>query len=223
MKAGLWSRVSTDDKGQDPELQLGRLRVAARADGHDVAVEYAVHESGRQGRPVKLEGMLRDATNRAFDVLYATATDRLTRRGPREVFRVVAHLEKCGIPIKILDEPFLNTDSPFKDVLLAVMGWAAKWVGDSTAARVKAGLERARANGVKLGRFEVQLPLDELARLKAEGRSLRQICQAITVPIRKNGKLGHPSVGTVRKWLSKLGTERQGVTAGLAPVQESGD
>ena len=43
--------------------------------------------------------------------------------------------------------------------------------------RVKLGLKRAKANGVRLGRPKINLDLVKVQRLRAQGRSLRDIAR----------------------------------------------
>ena len=47
MRVAIYARVSTDDRGQDPENQLIALREWCTRSGHDIAAEYVDHESGR--------------------------------------------------------------------------------------------------------------------------------------------------------------------------------
>src|SRR6516165_650324 len=49
MRIAIYARVSTDDKGQDPENQLQELRAWALNSGHAIGGEYVDHESGRKG------------------------------------------------------------------------------------------------------------------------------------------------------------------------------
>ena len=46
MRIAIYARVSTDDKGQDPENQLRQL--GQWCAGHEIAHEYVDHESGRK-------------------------------------------------------------------------------------------------------------------------------------------------------------------------------
>ena len=45
-RVAIYARVSTDDKGQDPENQLRQLRAWCDSMGYAVAREYVEHESG---------------------------------------------------------------------------------------------------------------------------------------------------------------------------------
>ena len=49
MRIAIYARVSTDDKGQDPENQLRQLRQWCATAGHEIAHEYIDRESGRKG------------------------------------------------------------------------------------------------------------------------------------------------------------------------------
>jgi DNA invertase Pin-like site-specific DNA recombinase len=49
MRVAIYARVSTDDKGQDPDNQLWQLRVYCERVGHMVVGEYIVRASGRKG------------------------------------------------------------------------------------------------------------------------------------------------------------------------------
>lgn len=53
MKAALYGRVSTKDKGQDVENQLAELRRFAASQGWQIQAEYIDHETGKNpGRPL---------------------------------------------------------------------------------------------------------------------------------------------------------------------------
>jgi len=49
MRIAIYARVSTDDRGQDPENQLRELRAWCGNAAHEIVHEYVDHESGRKG------------------------------------------------------------------------------------------------------------------------------------------------------------------------------
>jgi DNA invertase Pin-like site-specific DNA recombinase len=49
MRVAIYARVSTDDRGQDPENHLRELRAWCASAGHEIVQEYVEHESGRKG------------------------------------------------------------------------------------------------------------------------------------------------------------------------------
>ena len=55
MRAALYGRVSTVDKGQDPEVQLGELREYASRRGFEVVAEFVDFASGAR-RPARVSG-----------------------------------------------------------------------------------------------------------------------------------------------------------------------
>ena len=79
MRAALYARVSTVDKGQDPEVQLRELREYAARRGFEVVVEFVDFASGqRNGRP-EYQRMFNAARKRRFDVLLVWRYDRFAR------------------------------------------------------------------------------------------------------------------------------------------------
>jgi DNA invertase Pin-like site-specific DNA recombinase len=83
MRVAIYARVSTEDKGQDPENQLRQLRAWCASAGHQVIREYADHASGGKGTEKRLEfaAMLCEAHKRQFDLVLCWALDRLSREG----------------------------------------------------------------------------------------------------------------------------------------------
>ena len=81
LTAGLYSRVSSVDKGQEVANQLLQLRDCARAQRLTIYREYEDHESGAKSNRSAFRAMLRDAAARKFDILLFWSLDRLTREG----------------------------------------------------------------------------------------------------------------------------------------------
>ena len=69
MRIAIYARVSTDDKGQDPENQLRELRAWCANSGHTITREYVEHESGRKGADKRKQfaALFEDAGKRKFD------------------------------------------------------------------------------------------------------------------------------------------------------------
>ena len=82
-QVAIYARVSTSDKGQNPENQLAQLRAWCERMGHTVVREYVEHESGGKGadqRPRYAE-LFSDAARREFDMVLVWALDRFSRNG----------------------------------------------------------------------------------------------------------------------------------------------
>ena len=155
MEAAIYARVSTDDKGQDPENQLGQLRDWCGRMGYPVVCEYVEHENGGKGIEYRkqLAAMFAGAAQREFDLLLVWSLDRFSREG---MAATVAHLQRLashGVAFRSFTEEHLSTENELvRNILLATLSSLAKLEREKISQRTKAGLERARANGKRLGR-----------------------------------------------------------------------
>jgi DNA invertase Pin-like site-specific DNA recombinase len=155
MRVAIYARVSTDDRGQDPENQLAQLRAWCAAADHAIVAEFVDHVSGAKGadRRSQFAAMLDAAHRRQFDVLLVWALDRLSREGMVPTIMYLQRLAAAGVAFHSYTEPLLSTDSEVvRDIALAVMASLAKMERQRISERTKAGLERARAKGKRLGR-----------------------------------------------------------------------
>jgi len=80
MKIALYARVSTLDKGQDPQMQLRELREYCQRRGWTVAGEYVdVGVSGSKDSRPELNRLMTDAHRRNFDAVLVWRFDRFAR------------------------------------------------------------------------------------------------------------------------------------------------
>jgi len=155
IRVAIYARVSTDDKGQDPENQLRQLREWCGRMGYPVVREYVEHENGGKGVEYRkqLDAMFKGASRREFDLLLVWSLDRFSREG---MAATVAHLQRLashGVAFRSFTEEHLSTENELiRNILLAVLASLAKLEREKISQRTKAGLERARAKGKVLGR-----------------------------------------------------------------------
>ena len=73
-RVAIYARVSTDNKGQDPENQLLQLRAWCNRIGYVVVREYVDHESGAKGADQRKQfgRLFTDAARRDFDMVHFT-------------------------------------------------------------------------------------------------------------------------------------------------------
>jgi DNA invertase Pin-like site-specific DNA recombinase len=88
---------------------------------------------------------------RAGDVVLATVTDRIAR-DPLDLLEILRRIDRAGAGVRLLDEPFIDTTSELSDLVLFIVGWAAKWQRRRILENTAAGRARAKARGVKFGR-----------------------------------------------------------------------
>jgi predicted site-specific integrase-resolvase len=98
LRAALYARVSTRDKGQEVDNQLMELRRFCDAQSWLIVREYRECESGGTAARAELQAMLRDAAQRRFDVVVFWALDRLTREGALATLEYLTSSAVTGWP-----------------------------------------------------------------------------------------------------------------------------
>ena len=97
--------------------------------------------------------MMVDAHRRQFDLVLVWALDRLSREGMVPTIGYLERLASYGVMFHSYTEPMLSTDNELvRDIVLAVMASLAKVERQKISDRTKAGLERVKVNGKRLGR-----------------------------------------------------------------------
>src|SRR4051812_39954264 len=109
----LYARVSTDDRGQDPENQLSELRSWCVAAGHKIVREYIDRSSGAKGadKRTRLAAMMNDAHRHQFDLVLVWALDWLSREGRVPTIGHLQRLASYGVAFHSYTEPMLTTDN----------------------------------------------------------------------------------------------------------------
>lgn len=191
MRAAIYARVSTYD--QHPENQLRELRLWCSAAGHDVVAEYVDHESGAKADRAEFRRMMADASRRRFELLVFWSLDRLSREGVARTIQHLARLEAYGVKLRALRHPELDTTAPWGWVIVAMLAALADIERQIIRERTRAGLQRARALGKRIGRPPVTADRETIARAAAQGKSARRIAVELQV-----------SESTVRRRLAQL-------------------
>ena len=113
MRIAIYARVSTDDKGQDPENQLRDLRAWCAASGHEIVGEYVDRVSGRKGAGERKQFsvLFEDASRRKFDCVLFWALDRFSREGMVPTVQHLERLSSYGVTFHSYTEPHLCADN----------------------------------------------------------------------------------------------------------------
>ncbi|MES2846130.1 MAG: recombinase family protein [Pseudomonadota bacterium] len=190
-RAAIYARVSTGD--QTTENQLRVLREVASRAGWTVVREYDETVSGVAGRGKRtaLEAVMQDAARRRFDVLMAWDVSRLGR-SLTQLVGVFETLRTMNVDL-FLEQQGVDTTTPSGRALLGMAAVFAEFERAMLIERTKAGMERARARGKRIGRapagdgiiaairaFRDQgYGMDRIARELRCGKGLSQrVCQA---------------------------------------------
>jgi DNA invertase Pin-like site-specific DNA recombinase len=187
MRAALYTRVSTHDKGQETANQLNQLREFCSAQNWPIVVEYEDHESGGKADRARFRALMADAAQRKFDVLVFWALDRFSREGVAETHMHLKRLDHAGVRFRSLTEPYLDSCGMFRDAVISILAVIAKQERIRIGERVRAGLYRAMAHGTKsgrpVGRPRVIVRRDLVAELRGQGLSWSQIAKRTGVSI----------------------------------------
>jgi DNA invertase Pin-like site-specific DNA recombinase len=183
MKAAIYARVSTKDKGQEVENQLRQLREFAASQCWTICREFVDRETGSTDNRDEFQSMFRDASQHEFDVLLFWALDRLSREGVLETLQHLNRLTTYGVGYRSFTEQYFDSCGIFKDAVIAIIATVAKQERVRISQRVKAGLETARAKGKRLGRPQVLVDIHRIDALRQQGRSWPQIARELGVGV----------------------------------------
>lgn len=154
--AAIWLRVSTGH--QDSDNQVPDVERFAGHHAYNVTEAYTVGESawngGKDGGEYRrmLKRALDDAHAGKFSVIIVWALDRITRDGAEGALRIIRQFRERGCTVVSVKESWLNGAPEIQDVLVAFAGWMAQQESQRRSERIRAGLERRRAEGKPVGR-----------------------------------------------------------------------
>ena len=175
-RVAIYARVSTANNGQDPTMQTRELREYAERRGWTVAGEpYVDFITGSKEKREALDRLMSDAHKRRFDVVAVWKFDRFAR-SVSHLLRALENFNALGIAFVSLTEQ-MDTTTPAGKMVFTVLGAVAELKRSLIAERVRAGLRNARAKGKRLGRPRVVVDRSRIGRLRAQGRSWREITE----------------------------------------------
>ena len=150
-RVGIYVRVSTD--GQTTENQRRELEAVAAGSGWEVVGIYEdagiSGSNGREKRP-GLDRLLKDATARKINMIAAWSVDRLGR-SLQHLVGFLNELQALNCHL-YLHQQAIDTTTPSGRAMFQMCGVFAEFERSMIVERVNAGLARAKAKGVKLGR-----------------------------------------------------------------------
>ena len=186
LRVAIYLRVSTHN-GQTTENQRRDLEAhAAHAGWKVVAVFEDAGISGTKRRDKRpgLDALLKSAARREFDLVAAWSVDRLGR-SLQDLLETLQELHAVGCDL-YLHQQALDTTTPSGRALFQMMGVFAEFESEMIKARIHAGLRRAKAKGVKLGRktgwrIAKRKGQDAIIKLHENGVAGREIARRLNV------------------------------------------
>jgi DNA invertase Pin-like site-specific DNA recombinase len=182
MNAALYARISTRDKGQNPEMQLAELREFAAKRGWKVAGEFVdIGVSVSKDFRPQLDAMMKLAKVRKLDVIAVWKLDRFGR-SLRHLVDALGELNAVGCAFVSLRDN-LDLSTPAGRMMFHVIGAMAEFERELIGERVKAGVAHARAKGQRLGRPAISRERDKdakvISQMRADGDSYGEIAEAL--------------------------------------------
>ena len=181
-KVCLYVRVSTQT--QTTENQIQALREVAERSGYEIVKIYSDDgisgSKGREDRPA-LNQMMKDAVNRQFEMVMCWSIDRLGR-SITNLIEIMNELNELKIDM-FFSQQSIDTQTSSGRMIFGIFSSLASFEREMIRERVMAGLDRARKNGVKLGRPS---SVNDGVRnavliLKEKGVGVRETCRKLGI------------------------------------------
>ena len=151
MKAALYARVSTADKDQDPETQLHALRDYCQRQGISSVRVYVDRASARDiAHRTAWRELLKDAARSRFKAVIVFKLDRAFR-SVKDMHDALTAWDLTGVIFISTREDF-NSDTAVGRLMRNMLASVAEFELEMIRERVKAGIERRRAQGKPMGR-----------------------------------------------------------------------
>jgi DNA invertase Pin-like site-specific DNA recombinase len=170
-RAAVYIRISTGD--QNPALQRDELPAYCAKRGWQVVETYEDHMSGSKDKRPNLDRLLADARRRKFDVVICWRFDRFAR-STSHLLRALEEFQSLGIDFVSLQEA-IDTSTPAGKMVFTVLGAVAELERSIIRERVLAGQRAAKRRGVRFGRPNVDVDVNQVSKLRKSGLSWRAI------------------------------------------------
>ena len=135
----------------------------------------------REDRP-QFDALLKGVARRDFDMIAAWSVDRLGR-SLQDLVGFLQELRSKRVDL-YLHQQALDTSTPSGRMMFQMIGVFAEFERAMIQERVKAGLERARAKGRKLGRPRIAPKLEQCIReLAAQGVGKQKTARTLGIGV----------------------------------------
>jgi len=181
-RVAIYARVSTDK--QTCENQLTELRAVAERMGYTIVQEFVdVGISGAKAKRPALDSMMKMATQRRFDMVMCWSIDRLGR-SLQNLIELLNELESLRIDL-FFHQQAIDTSTPMGKMVFSILGALGAYERELIRERVIAGLQTAKAKGVKLGRPSKMNDgmRNAVQLLRGNGMGIKQIAKELQIGV----------------------------------------
>lgn len=181
-RVAFYVRVSTDGQTVDNQLQV--LQEVAERHGWNVVHTFKDEGiSGAKGRDKRpgLDALQKGIARKDFDLIAAWSVDRLGR-SLQDLIALMNDMKDKSVDL-YLHQQGLDTSTAAGRAMFQMLGVFAEFERAMIQDRVKAGLERAKAQGKTLGRPKVADDEKHAAirQARAEGKTIRAIATEFNI------------------------------------------
>jgi DNA invertase Pin-like site-specific DNA recombinase len=182
VKIALYARVSTTDKGQDPEMQLRELREYCERRKLEIVHEYVDNgiSGSKESRP-ELNRLMADANRGKFSMVLLWKFDRFAR-STSHLLKALETFQSLKIDFVSITEG-IDTSTPVGAMVFTILGAVGQMERELIRERIRAGVRNARAKGKRLGRPRVTVNAAAVASMRAAGLSYRAMATALGVSV----------------------------------------
>ena len=183
-RVAIYARVSTDK--QTCENQLNELRTIAERMQYIIVDEFI--DEGISGVKTRLErpsldALMKSATQRKFDMVMCWSIDRLGR-SLQNLIEILNELQSLKVDLFFMQQG-MDTSTSAGRMMFSIFGALAEYERNLIRERVCAGLQTAKARGVKLGRPSKMNDgmKQAVVLLREKGMGIKQIAKEVGVGV----------------------------------------
>lgn len=146
-QAGIWVRVSTGEQSEDQQVPAVEAHCASH--GYTIAKRYELNDiSASKGeQQAKLDEMLADMRDGTITVLVCWRSNRLERRGPEALFKLLRQVKDARGRIESTTEPMLGTEDLSGEAITAIQSVMDKQFSAKLSEDTNRAIQSIKASG----------------------------------------------------------------------------
>ena len=180
MKVGLYARVSTEDKGQDPETQMDIIREIANRRGYEIEGEYMDFKSGKDANRPQWKILMEKVEREEIDGIMALRLDRVMR-SVKHLCDTIEVIKKHNARLIFSDMEF-DPKNPNSQLTINILSAIAEWEREIISTRTREGMQHRIAKGQKFGKAQRELPIRKIALMRMNNMGWQSIAKELDIP-----------------------------------------
>jgi len=176
LKVAIYARVSTRDKGQNPEIQMEPMRKYCQSMEWAIYKEYIDKASASDlVSRTSWAQLMKDASLHKFDILLIWKLDRAFR-SIDHASTSIKYLNNYKVGFRSLMDAAIDTTTPNGTLLFNILASVAQFEKDLILLRINEGMSYARSHGTKsgkpIGRKGYDIPFAIISKALVDGKGV---------------------------------------------------